>query len=142
MPLARYMLLQFSLTGRNAQFELISKFLYKPSPLTVQLHNVEISCATQVFYLYTLSQSYTKCTDLQLPSFWWSEFLEISLLFQRPAMGGVGGVNNQQVQQQNTYGRPSVAPPYQPAPVYSNRGPIAKNEAPSRIVPIAALNPY
>jgi len=31
--------------------------------------------------------------------------------FQRPAMGGVGGVNSQQVQQQNTYGRPSVAPP-------------------------------
>ncbi len=62
--------------------------------------------------------------------------------FQRPAMGGVGGVNSQQVQQQNTYGRPSVAPPYQPAPVYSNRGPIAKNESPARIVPIAALNPY
>jgi len=62
--------------------------------------------------------------------------------FQRPVMGGVGGVNSQQVQQQNTYGRPSVAPPYQPAPVYSNRGPIAKNEAPARIVPIAALNPY
>jgi replication factor A1 len=62
--------------------------------------------------------------------------------FQRPAMGGVGGVNSQQVQQQNTYGRPSVAPPYQPAPVYSNRGPIAKNEAPARIVPITALNPY
>jgi len=49
VPLARYMLLQFSLTGRNVQFELISKFLYKPSPLTVQLHNVEISYATQVF---------------------------------------------------------------------------------------------
>jgi len=62
--------------------------------------------------------------------------------FQRPTMGGVGGVNNQQVQQQNTYGRPSVAPPYQPAHVYSNRGPIAKNEAPARIVLIAALNPY
>jgi replication factor A1 len=40
------------------------------------------------------------------------------------------------------YGRPSVAPPYQPALVYSNRGPIVKNEAPTRIVPIAALNPY
>jgi len=62
--------------------------------------------------------------------------------FQRPAMGGVGGVNSQQVQQQNTHGRPNVAPPYQPAPVYSNRGPIAKNEAPVIIVPIAALNPY
>ncbi len=62
--------------------------------------------------------------------------------FQRPAMGGVGGVNSQQVQQHNTYGRPSVAPPYQPAPVYSNRGPIAKNETPARIVPIVASNPY
>ncbi|OIT05373.1 PREDICTED: replication protein A 70 kDa DNA-binding subunit A-like isoform X1 [Nicotiana attenuata] len=30
----------------------------------------------------------------------------------------------------------------QPPPLYSNRGPIAKNEAPPRIVPIAALNPY
>lgn len=30
----------------------------------------------------------------------------------------------------------------QPPPMYSNRGPIAKNEAPPRIVPIAALNPY
>ncbi|KAH8935234.1 hypothetical protein BDL97_17G018700, partial [Sphagnum fallax] len=62
--------------------------------------------------------------------------------FQRPAMGGVRGVNSQQVRQQNTYGRPSVAPPYQPAPVYSNKRPIAKNETPARIVPIAALNPY
>ncbi len=62
--------------------------------------------------------------------------------FQRPAMGGVGGVNSQQVQQQNTYGRPSVAPPYQHALVYSNKGPIAKNEALARIVPIATLNPY
>ncbi|KAH8956688.1 hypothetical protein BDL97_07G055100 [Sphagnum fallax] len=49
---------------------------------------------------------------------------------------------DQRVEQQNTYGRPSVAPPYQPAPVYSNRGPIAKNEAPARIVPIVTLNPY
>ncbi len=62
--------------------------------------------------------------------------------FQRPAMSGVGGVNSLQVQQQNTYGRPNVTPPYQHAPVYSNRGPIAKNETPARIVPIAALNPY
>lgn len=37
--------------------------------------------------------------------------------------------------------------PIQPAfnqipPMYGNRGPIAKNEAPARIIPIAALNPY
>ncbi|KAK4800408.1 hypothetical protein SAY86_020895 [Trapa natans] len=30
----------------------------------------------------------------------------------------------------------------QQTPVYMNQGPIAKNEAPPRIVPIAALNPY
>ncbi|MCD7457164.1 hypothetical protein HAX54_034370 [Datura stramonium] len=43
--------------------------------------------------------------------------------------------------------QPSYQPPpqssyQQPPPLYSNRGPIAKNEAPPRIVPIAALNPY
>ncbi|KVH91342.1 replication protein A 70 kDa DNA-binding subunit A-like [Cynara cardunculus var. scolymus] len=30
----------------------------------------------------------------------------------------------------------------QPPPVYGNRGPMAKNEAPPRVIPIAALNPY
>ncbi|XP_057854853.2 replication protein A 70 kDa DNA-binding subunit A [Cryptomeria japonica] len=40
------------------------------------------------------------------------------------------------------YGRPIVAHPYQPPPIYSNRGPIARNEAPARIIPIVALNPY
>jgi len=29
--------------------------------------------------------------------------------FQRPAMSGVGGVNSQQVQQHNTYGRPCLS---------------------------------
>lgn len=38
--------------------------------------------------------------------------------------------------------RPTVQPPYQPPPNYRNRGPIMKNEAPARIIPIAALNPY
>ncbi|GAV84367.1 tRNA_anti domain-containing protein/Rep-A_N domain-containing protein/Rep_fac-A_C domain-containing protein [Cephalotus follicularis] len=38
--------------------------------------------------------------------------------------------------------RPSVQPPYQPPPNYRNQGPIVKNEAPARIIPIAALNPY
>ncbi|KAI5070171.1 hypothetical protein GOP47_0014514 [Adiantum capillus-veneris] len=47
------------------------------------------------------------------------------------------------VQASNTYGRPIGAPTsYQPSPMYSNRGPIAMNEAAARIVPIAALNPY
>eukprot|EP00249_Psilotum_nudum_P017754 c26474_g2_i1 orf=422-2932(+) len=44
--------------------------------------------------------------------------------------------------QANTYGRPVVAPSYQPPPIYSNKGSITRNEAPARIVPIAALNPY
>ncbi|WOL14899.1 hypothetical protein Cni_G23680 [Canna indica] len=43
----------------------------------------------------------------------------------------------------NSYVRPPVQPAYQqPPPLYTNRGPIAKNEAPARIIPIAALNPY
>ncbi|CAN0839377.1 Replication protein A 70 kDa DNA-binding subunit A [Linum grandiflorum] len=35
-----------------------------------------------------------------------------------------------------------VQPAYQPPPSYTNRGPIMKNEAPARVIPIAALNPY
>ncbi|GMH04103.1 hypothetical protein Nepgr_005942 [Nepenthes gracilis] len=38
--------------------------------------------------------------------------------------------------------QPTVQPPYQPPPNYRNHGPIMKNEAPARIIPIAALNPY
>ncbi|KAF5748440.1 replication protein A 70 kDa DNA-binding subunit A [Tripterygium wilfordii] len=38
--------------------------------------------------------------------------------------------------------RPAVQPPYQPPPNYRNHGAIMKNEAPARIIPIAALNPY
>ncbi|KAJ0090606.1 hypothetical protein Patl1_13552 [Pistacia atlantica] len=38
--------------------------------------------------------------------------------------------------------RPTVQPSYQPPPNYRNHGPILKNEAPARIIPIAALNPY
>ncbi|XP_054786686.1 replication protein A 70 kDa DNA-binding subunit A [Prosopis cineraria] len=38
--------------------------------------------------------------------------------------------------------RPTVQPPFQPPPVYKNQGAIMKNEAPARIIPIAALNPY
>lgn len=38
--------------------------------------------------------------------------------------------------------RPTIQPPYQPPPVYKGRGAILKNEAPARIIPIAALNPY
>lgn len=38
--------------------------------------------------------------------------------------------------------RPTIQPAYQPPPNYKIRGPIMKNEAPARIIPIAALNPY
>ncbi|KAJ4957628.1 hypothetical protein NE237_024739 [Protea cynaroides] len=38
--------------------------------------------------------------------------------------------------------RPTVQPPYKPPPNYRNHGAIMKNEAPARIIPIAALNPY
>ncbi|XP_042506103.1 replication protein A 70 kDa DNA-binding subunit E-like [Macadamia integrifolia] len=42
----------------------------------------------------------------------------------------------------NTYSRPMHPSNQHPPPMYTNRGPIAKNEAPTRIIPIAALNPY
>lgn len=37
---------------------------------------------------------------------------------------------------------PTLQPPYQPPPNYRNHGAILKNDAPARIIPIAALNPY
>ncbi|OAY64216.1 Replication protein A 70 kDa DNA-binding subunit A [Ananas comosus] len=37
---------------------------------------------------------------------------------------------------------PTIQPSYKPPPMYKNRGAIMKNEAPARIIPIAALNPY
>ncbi|KAJ3688250.1 hypothetical protein LUZ61_017414 [Rhynchospora tenuis] len=44
----------------------------------------------------------------------------------------------------NTYSRPAQQPPFQqpPPPLYVNRGPIAKNEAPAVIFPISRLNPF
>ncbi|KAL6226757.1 hypothetical protein ACLB2K_000718 [Fragaria x ananassa] len=38
--------------------------------------------------------------------------------------------------------RATVQPSYQPPPQYKNRGTVFKNEAPARIIPINALNPY
>nr|GEV39274.1 replication protein A 70 kDa DNA-binding subunit A [Tanacetum cinerariifolium] len=38
--------------------------------------------------------------------------------------------------------RPTIQPPYQPPPMYKSHGSIMKNEAPARIIPISALNPY
>ncbi|GAB4834819.1 hypothetical protein Ancab_033087 [Ancistrocladus abbreviatus] len=42
----------------------------------------------------------------------------------------------------NAYARPAQPAYQQPPPMYMNRGPIARNEAAPRIVPIVALNPY
>lgn len=42
----------------------------------------------------------------------------------------------------NSYLRPPQPSYHQPSPMFTNRGPIARNEAPPRIIPIAALNPY
>ncbi|XP_076916678.1 replication protein A 70 kDa DNA-binding subunit A-like [Bidens hawaiensis] len=42
----------------------------------------------------------------------------------------------------NGYMRPVQHTYNQPPPMYTNRGPTAKNEAPPRIIPIAGLNPY
>ncbi|XAR70718.1 hypothetical protein NMG60_11027679 [Bertholletia excelsa] len=50
-----------------------------------------------------------------------------------------GGVSRGPV---NSYGRPPQGAYQQPPPMYINRGPVARNEAPPRIIPIAALNPY
>lgn len=42
----------------------------------------------------------------------------------------------------DNYVRPPQSLHHQPPPMFSNRGPVAKNEAPPRIIPIAELNPY
>ncbi|GAB4838016.1 Replication protein A 70 kDa DNA-binding subunit A [Ancistrocladus abbreviatus] len=67
-----------------------------------------------------------------------------------PSNGSGGStkvVNNANVSAQATNNkvqsfRPTVQPSYQPPPNYKHHGPIMKNEAPARIIPIAALNPY
>ncbi|XWS62261.1 hypothetical protein CRYUN_Cryun07bG0195000 [Craigia yunnanensis] len=42
----------------------------------------------------------------------------------------------------STSNRQSIPSYQQPSSMYTNRGPVAKNEAPPRIIPISALNPY
>ncbi|KAI3443580.1 hypothetical protein Pfo_000245 [Paulownia fortunei] len=54
--------------------------------------------------------------------------------------GKTSGFQNQGNNMQSF--RPTVQPPYQPPPNYKNHGAIMRNEAPARIIPIAALNPY
>ncbi|KAF6146276.1 hypothetical protein GIB67_011748 [Kingdonia uniflora] len=57
--------------------------------------------------------------------------------FGNPEYGGGARASS------NTYGRPIQQPTYQQQPpMYINRGPVAKNEALFRIIPISHLNPY
>ncbi|XP_062230519.1 replication protein A 70 kDa DNA-binding subunit C-like isoform X2 [Phragmites australis] len=56
--------------------------------------------------------------------------------FAVPATAGDIGIPG------NTYGRPAQPFHQQPPSVYMNRGPVAKNEATNRAVPVAQLNPY
>jgi len=62
-------------------------------------------------------------------------------VIQRPMTGNPSNMiprpsDNAQVFQ------PTVQPSYRPAPNYRNHGTIMKNDAPARIIPISALNPY
>ncbi|KAK2975966.1 hypothetical protein RJ640_012997 [Escallonia rubra] len=78
-------------------------------------------------------------------------FAESDAVAQQPVSNGVSG-NSMQTTNSNTSAhkvsnnvqsfRPTVQPAYQPPPSYRNQGAIMKNEAPARIIPIAALNPY
>ncbi|KAH7656688.1 Replication factor A protein 1 [Dioscorea alata] len=60
--------------------------------------------------------------------------------------GASGSVRNNQNSMMNgknapTF-NPTAQPSYKPPPSYKNHGAIMKNEAPPRIIPISALNPY
>ncbi|KAK3040393.1 hypothetical protein RJ639_026798 [Escallonia herrerae] len=78
-------------------------------------------------------------------------FAESDAVAQKPVSNGVSG-NSMQTTNSNTSAHkvsnnvqsfhPTVQPAYQPPPSYRNQGAIMKNEAPARIIPIAALNPY
>ncbi|GER56932.1 replication protein A 70 kDa DNA-binding subunit A [Striga asiatica] len=58
-----------------------------------------------------------------------------------PSQGRTTSFHNQNTNNTQSF-RPTVQPPYQPPPNYKNHGSIMRNEAPARIIPIAALNPY
>ncbi|KAK4755953.1 hypothetical protein SAY87_009710 [Trapa incisa] len=65
--------------------------------------------------------------------------IQNSQSFQSAVKPNYQSLSGQTVQQSF---RPSVQPPYQPPPNYRSHGAIMKNEAPARIIPISALNPY
>ncbi|KAF0924124.1 hypothetical protein E2562_008441 [Oryza meyeriana var. granulata] len=56
--------------------------------------------------------------------------------FAAPASGGGFGPPG------NAYGQPTRPSYQQPPPVHMNRGPAARNDSATRIIPITALNPY
>ncbi|WJX56186.1 hypothetical protein P8452_41866 [Trifolium repens] len=74
----------------------------------------------------------------------------VSLNRSAPVNGSYGEQNtsfrNPQYQAskpvQNSYPRPQQPMNRQPSPMYANRGPTGRNDAPPRILPISALNPY
>ncbi|CAM0958420.1 unnamed protein product [Alopecurus aequalis] len=56
--------------------------------------------------------------------------------FVVPGTGGSSGPPG------NIYGRPAQPSYQQPPPAYRNSGPVSKNEAAPRVIPISGLNPY
>ncbi|TMX05629.1 hypothetical protein EJD97_014014 [Solanum chilense] len=68
-----------------------------------------------------------------------------NLSAQRSALARFANIKNLSAQNSNNSMKnyaPAIQPAYQPPPNYKSHGAIMKNEAPARIIPIAALNPY
>ncbi|XP_015076511.1 replication protein A 70 kDa DNA-binding subunit A [Solanum pennellii] len=68
-----------------------------------------------------------------------------NLSAQRSALASFANIKNLSAQNSNNSMQnypPAIQPAYQPPPNYKSHGAIMKNEAPARIIPIAALNPY
>nr|XP_004239312.1 replication protein A 70 kDa DNA-binding subunit A [Solanum lycopersicum] len=68
-----------------------------------------------------------------------------NLSAQRSALASFANIKNLSAQNSNNSMKnypPAIQPAYQPPPNYKSHGAIMKNEAPARIIPIVALNPY
>ncbi|KAL1335557.1 hypothetical protein HN51_064412 [Arachis hypogaea] len=73
--------------------------------------------------------------------------LSKSSYYQLPPQNTSYNVQNFQLPPKNASSyvqnfRPTVQTAYKPPPVYKGQGAILRNEAPSRVIPISALNPY
>ncbi|KAL1371787.1 hypothetical protein HN51_002004 [Arachis hypogaea] len=73
--------------------------------------------------------------------------LSKSSYYQLPPQNTSYNVENFQLPPKNASSyvqnsRPTVQTAYKPPPVYKGQGAILRNEAPSRVIPISALNPY